>query len=226
MMAVWRRKTRSRAAAGLILIPLWTGALVAQENSTVPEGWTVRLDRGGHGGGDVSFQEMPPGWHVTTGPACILYDASHQTSGPYRAEMEVFLFDPGERREGYGLFFGGRDLDGDTQAYTYFLIRRDGRFLIKERRGSETKTIRGWEEHPAIIGWDSRAEGEDAARNALAVEVGADNISFEVNGVEVATLAASEIKTAGIVGLRVNHSLNLHVSRLESVEHNLEEGDR
>jgi len=36
-----------------------------------------------------------------------------------------------------------------------------------------------------------------------------------VNGQEVATLPRADLAVDGVVGIRVNHALNLHVSRLE-----------
>ena len=47
--------------------------------------------------------------------------------------------------------------------------------------------------------------------NTLAVEVGADDVGFFVNGQEVARLPRSEVNTNGVVGLRINHGLNVHV---------------
>ena len=58
--------------------------------------------------GTVSFVDMPPGWHITTGPSVILYDPARTATGAYRVRSESFLFDPGTRREGYGLLIGGR----------------------------------------------------------------------------------------------------------------------
>lgn len=50
-------------------------------------------------------------------------------------------------------------------------------------------------------------------RNVLAIEAG-DSALVVINGVTVHTLPRSEVWTDGIVGLRVNHYLNLHVSEL------------
>ena len=200
----------------LLLSLAAAGSLAAQEEERQPpETWKVRTDGGGHGGGNLYFVEMPPGWHITTGPACILYDPANAASGTYRAETEIFLFDPGRRREGFGLFFGGADLEGDGVSYVYFLIRRDGRYLIKRRQGAGTSTVQGWTEHAAIVTWDARGEGEETAKNSLAVEVGTDEVAFLINGQRVAAIPRSELQTDGVVGLRVNHNLNLHVAKLE-----------
>lgn len=192
--------------------------LAAQEEAvpSAPEGWVVRTDRGGPAAAEgVQLMEMPPGWHVTTGPAAILYHPGKAAEGTYRLEAETYLFDPGQRREGYGIFFGGRNLDSEAQTYTYFLLRRDGRCLVKRRDGPETTVVQDWMEHPAIVGWDDRPDEAGQAKNVLAVEVGETGVAFLVNGMEVHRMPREGLPTDGVVGLRVNHSLNLHVTRLD-----------
>lgn len=188
--------------------------LQAQE-LTRPLGWQVRFDDPTATEVQLeTFVSMPPGWHITTGPAGIFWDPSLEAEGDFLAEMEVFLFDPQERREGFGLFVGGSDLTGAGQAYTYFLIRDGGEFLIKHRQGDETRDLTPWTAHEAIRSYGDR--GDDASvRNVLAVEAGPERVRFLVNGREVAALPRSDVAVEGAVGLRVNHRLNLHVSRLE-----------
>ena len=108
--------------------------LSAQE--TRPADWKVRFDRPASDS-DLYFVDMPPGWHITTGPSCILYNPANTVSGSFRVDAKIFLF-PGDRREGFGIFVGGADLDNENQSYLYFLIRKDGRYLVKRRTGSET----------------------------------------------------------------------------------------
>lgn len=184
-----------------------------------PAGWELRLDHPDRGSAeDVRLTTMSPGWHVTTGPAAILYDASNTASAPYRVEAELHLFDPGERREGYGIFIGGQDLQGNAQAYTYFLLRQDGRYLIKRRAGTETPTVTDWTEEPAINAWAEREEGESSVANTLTLDVGTDEVVFSVNGTEVARVPAADVDTDGTAGLRINHSLDVHVQRFEVQE--------
>ena len=161
-----------------------------------------------------TFVSMPPGWHITTGPAGVFWDPALQARGEFLAEIEVFLFDPQERREGFGIFVGGSDLEGSAQAYTYFLIRDGGQFLVKRRQGAGSHELIEWTSHDAIRSYTDR--GDDASvRNVLAVEAGRERVRFLVNGREVAALPRSGLQVEGTVGLRVNHRLNLHVSRLE-----------
>ena len=194
-----------------------------------PEGWSVRLDdAAGHAGrgasasgpstSDVSFVTMKPGWHITTGPSVILYQATQKASGPYTLKSEIFLFDPGTRQEAFGVLFGGRNLDGPTHSYTYFVIRRTGEFMVRRRTGATTVNVKDWTPNPAIKKYEDRAAGKASVLNVLEVKVAADATAFVVNGAEVARVPTKDIDTDGIVGLRVNHQLNLHVSALDIVK--------
>lgn len=197
-----------RTMMGVVLAAL-VPPLAAQEQSR-PAEWKVRFDRPDAPDSALFFVTMTPGWHITTGPAGILYDPARRGSGNYMVESETFLF-PGERLEGFGLFFGGRDLEGAEQAYSYFLVRKDGKFLVKRRTGSTTSELVPWTEHAAIV----KQEGDGQAKNVLAVDVGPREVVFLVNGRAVATLPRDGLDTDGIAGLRVNHRLNLHVTRLD-----------
>ena len=74
--------------------------------------------------------------------------------------------------------------------------------------------MRDWTEHPAIVSWEGRGEGA-TAKNVLAIEVRGDEVAFFVNDQEVARVPRADVDTDGIVGLRVNHGLNLHVTSLD-----------
>lgn len=184
--------------------------LSAQEKElTRPPDWVVRFDRPAADSA-IYFVDMPPGWHVTTGPAAILYHPDQVASGSYRLKSEIYLF-PGERLEGFGVFFGGQDLAGAGQGYTYFLLRKDGQFLVKERRGEETTTLLPWTANAAIVSHDG---GEGTAKNVLEVQVGPADVGFFVNGQEVGRVERSGLQADGVFGLRINHRLNVHVTSL------------
>lgn len=192
-----------------------THSLAAQDFER-PEDWQVRFDEPGASEDQLEmFVSMPPGWHVTSGPAAIYWDPEMEASGEYRIEMEVFLFEPqGMMREAFGFFAGGLDLDGDDIEYTYFLIRDGGEFIVKRREGADAPTVLPWTGHEAILGWADRGDGA-TAKNILAAEADADEVRFFVNDAQVAALPRSEVAMDGMYGFRVNHMLNLHISRLE-----------
>lgn len=201
-----------RTAFALISVVLLATLPANAQDLERPANWKVRFDRSGTPDTAVYFVTMPPGWHVTTGPAAILYDPAKTASGAFRITSEIFLFDPGRRhREAYGVLFGGQDLGGTEQSYTYFLIRDTGEFLVKRRDGSGTTTVRPWTASAAIM---KHPGGEKNAKNVLSVEARGDAVDFFINGEKVVTVPRGEIRVDGVVGLRVNHSLNLHVTSL------------
>ena len=183
----------------------------AAQRAPRPEGWAVRYDRANAVDSTLAFTTMAPGWHIATGPSGILYDSTRTAEGEFAVTSEVHLF-PGQRPDGFGVFVGGRDLQGAGQQYTYFLLRRDGKFTIKRRDGAAATNLVAWTAHPAIAVHD-KAEG--TVKHVLGVDAGADTVRFTVNGTEVAALPRAVVAPDGVVGLRVNHNLNLHVTSLD-----------
>ena len=193
----------------VLAIPL---ALLAQEGGVTAEGWEARLDRGGDAASVLSFMTMGSGVHATTASAgaAIFWQPSSMTKGSYTISASFTQAEASNHPNAYGLFFGGSDLAGATQRYSYFVIRQDGQFLIKKRMGSETPTVVDWTGHDAI----NELDAEGKSTNTLAVEVGSSQVRFLVNGTEVSTQMRSAVDTDGITGLRVTHFLNVHIDNL------------
>jgi hypothetical protein len=174
---------------------------------SLPPGWSVRLDNGSTKPDGVKVMPMGGGMHFMTGPAGIYYRAADTKSGAYTVTATFQQMEAAAHPEAYGLFIGGSDLAGANQKYTYFLIRQDGRFLIKKRAGAETPTITNWTEHAAV----KKIDAAGKASNTLAVRVAADKVSFLVNGTEVGSAMLDQVDASGVAGIRVNHNLNVHV---------------
>lgn len=183
-----------------------------ENGGAFPAGWSVRPDEGGKQT-EVSLTDMAPGWHLVTSASGIMYRAQDQARGAYTLSAKIHLF-PGKagHHEAFGVFFGGRDLAGAGQRYTYFLIRGDGTYKIKRRSGaSATDVTSGWTASAAI----GKGKADGPVANLLSVLVGIGKVSFRVNGQEVFTAPAASLDTEGVVGLRVNHNLSVHVENLE-----------
>lgn len=196
-----------------------TPSAVAQddmEELPFPEGWQVRFDREGASMDDLYLVTMPPGYHVTTGPAMIAWHPDSVATGDFRIESETFLFDPQGRLEAFGFFIGGSDLQGPDQRYTYFLLREGGEFLVKTRSGTETAELQTWTAHPAIVAFATRPEDAGTAKNVLVLEAMGDELRFSVNGELLWTGPRDGLATDGVFGLRVNHGLNLHITTITS----------
>ena len=180
-----------------------------QGGGALPAGWSARPD----GTGDlksVKFVTMEPGYHLTLGPATLLYRKSDRANGPFHTLATFHQMKKLEHAEGYGLFMGGQALDGKGQKYTYFLVRDDGTYLIKRRDGDKTSEVsRGWTAHPAV----KKGNAEGKTTNLLEIDAKQNprKIDFKVNGQTVYTADAANTPVNGIVGLRANHNLDLHV---------------
>ena len=173
-----------------------------------PAGWLTRLDRAG-ATQQPHFMDMNGRLHVISGPAAIYYNPQNTATGAYRAQGTFTQNRPSAHPEAYGLILGGRNLDAENQDYLYFLIRQDGQFLVKHRAGNETHDLIDWTEHAAV----RQPDAQGRATNTLAMDVSAAGVRFLVNGTEVANLPRVHmLNTEGIVGLRVNHNLDVVIS--------------
>ena len=202
------RATLVVLAAMALAIPL---GIQAQTGGVTAQGWEAREDHDGNLEEMLSFMAMGDGVHAQTGRgAGIFWRSSDTHSGNYTVSASFTQTEPSNHPNAYGLFFGGENLSADSQAYSYFVIREDGQFLIKKRMGDQTPDVVAWTRHDAInaLGADGRATNE------LSVEVGASQVRFLVNGTEVSSQPRSAVNADGISGLRVNHFLNVHMGNL------------
>ncbi|HET7426847.1 MAG TPA: hypothetical protein VFJ50_07385 [Gemmatimonadales bacterium] len=175
----------------------------------VPAGWSVRPDDAA-GAANVKVVEMGKGLHVTLGPAIILYQTKHAGTGPFHTLATFTLTKPAKHPEGYGLFYGGKALDGKGQKYTYFLVRQDGTYLVKQRDGEKTTEItKGWVASAAV----HKPDAKGTSTNLLEIDHKRDpsKVVFMVNSEPVYSMDAKSTDDNGAVGLRVNHNLDLHI---------------
>jgi uncharacterized protein YndB with AHSA1/START domain len=56
--------------------------------------------------------------------------------------------------------------------------------------------------------------GDDQAKNEMAIETNGASVDFIVNGQKVHSLPRAVATTDGLVGLRVNHNINIHITYL------------
>lgn len=203
------RHLRLAVAVTSLAIPL---AVYAQTGGNTAEGWEARLDRGTDATAVLNFRTMGTGVHATTAGrgAAIFWQPGSTAEGSYTISASFRQTEASGHANAYGLFFGGSDLSGEGQQYTYFMIRQDGQFFIRKRMGSELPIVVDWTAHDAITTLD--AEGRST--NTLAVEVGAAQVRFLVNGTQVSTQPRSAVDADGVTGLRVNHLLNMHIDDL------------
>ena len=198
-------------------LPLLTAACTAQappQTGAVGEAarpnYEVRLDSESSDADLFHLVEDDDGIRVQTGPAGIAYRAGDVVrSGDFLVEATFVQYDaPVGYREAYGIFVGGRDLDGAELEYTYLLVRPTGDYLIKRRIGEITETFVDWTAHDAV----RRVVQEgDEPQNTLGIDVVDGEARFLVNGMAVHTLPSPRARPYGIAGVRVNHRLDVRV---------------
>ena len=180
-----------------------------QPAAALPPGWTARPDEGDDPS-KIRFVTMEPGYHLTLGPATILYRAKDLAKGPFHTLATFHQMKKPRHPEGYGLFIGGKQLEGKNQTYTYFLVREDGAYLIKHRKGDSTSEVtKGWMPSSAV----KKADAHGKATNLLEIDAKQDpkKVDFRINGQSVYSAPADRMDLSGIVGLRVNHTLDVHI---------------
>ena len=210
----------SLAAALLVALP--AAGLAAQADpdkpvaggGTLPAGWNARTERNAPMD-NVKFVTMGDGMHVTLGPAAIFWRAADSASGNYHTVATFRQTKAPAHPEAYGLLIGGKNLADSTQSYTYFIVRTrgdTGQFSIRRRAGYNARptAVVDWTTNTAVHG----ADAQGAATNELSVQVRGGDVQFMVNGTVVYTAKAADVDASGIVGLRVNHNLDVHVGPL------------
>jgi len=159
---------------------------------------------------DLTFISKGKGLHVKGGPAGTFWDARNNAAGNYTLKATFNLNQPSSHTNYYGLVFGGAQLEGVNQSYTYFVVAQDGSYLIRHRVGNDVKdVIRG--PHQAV----KQPDGAGRSSNTLEVRVARDTVAYVVNGAVVHTVSKNAVTTDGIVGFRVNHQLDVAVEGFE-----------
>jgi hypothetical protein len=193
-------------------VAVLAATLSAQSTVSSAAGWKQRVDASTEASdpdpaGDVKFTAIPGGFKTANPKAAVFYHPSNTSTGTYTLKG-TFAQNARSSHVNYlGFVFGGKDLAGPTESYTYFLVApQDGTWLVKQRTGAgaaDTKSVLPKAPNAAIVKLD--ADGK--ASNTLEVRVLADKVDYVVNGMVVGSSPKAGITTDGVWGLRVNHAL-------------------
>jgi hypothetical protein len=197
-----------RSLMAIAIVAVSASALVAQ----APKGWRMRVDRSASASdpdaaGTVKFTSSGSGFHATNPQAAVYWNPANTATGNYTVKGTFTLVKPSGHTNYYGLIFGGSDLEGANQSYSYFLVAQDGTWLVKQRQGESTKDIAPKTPNAAV----KKPDASGKSTNALEVRVAADKIDYVVNGTTVHSMPKSGVKTDGIAGIRVNHQLEVQI---------------
>jgi hypothetical protein len=181
-----------------------------------PQGWKVRIDRSTNAQDpdntpNLIFKAMGKGLHVKGGPAGTFWNPATTATGNYTLKATFNLQEPSNHTNYYGLVFGGSNLDAPTQAYVYFVIAQNGMFQVRQRQGEAVTDVVRRATNAAV-----RQPGADGkSSNTLEVRVAGDTVSYAVNGTVVHSGPKGALKTDGLVGVRVNHMMDVQFEGFE-----------
>jgi hypothetical protein len=199
-----------RIVSAAVFALLVVAPLLAQ----APKGWMVRADRSTtasdpDAAGAIKFVTMGTGFHATNPQAAVYWNPANTSTGNYTLKGTFTLMKPSGHTNYYGLVFGGSDLEGAKQSYTYFLVAQDGTWLVKRRSGEAATDVLPKTASDAV----KKPGADGKSTNALEVRVSLDKIEYVVNGTVVNAMprTAQTPKADGIYGIRVNHLLEVHV---------------
>src|SRR3989442_8672738 len=126
------RSTRLLLAAPLVGLAStgWLARLPAQADpdakvkggGAFPAGWHVRTDKN-KSTADVKFVRAGGGFHVTVGPAVVLWRGADRATGSYTVAATFTQTKNPQHPEGEGLIIGGSRLRDARDPPTYFLVR-------------------------------------------------------------------------------------------------------
>ncbi len=190
-----------------------TGAASA---AALPAGYHIRTDDPKKSAADIRVSAQPTGrLEVNAGThdqnlGHILYRDADTATGSYTVRTDIDQLGGPEHPEAVGLFIGGRDLAGAGETYGYFIVRGDGQYSIKRRRGDSAATVVPFTASRAV----PKADSARHATYRLAVRVGPDSVRFLVGDTPVAAVARTAIPTEGTAGFRINHGLHVIVTPL------------
>jgi hypothetical protein len=189
----------------LAVIAIATATINAQSTT----GWKQRIDASTDASdpdpaGEVKFTAIPGGFHTANPKAAVFWNPANTATGTYTLKGAFTQNARSSHNNYLGLVFGGKDLAGPAQSYTYFLVApQNGTFLVKQRNGDQVKDVVARMAHDAIVKLDANGK----ATNNLEVRVAADKIDYVVNGTVVTSTPKTGVTTDGLWGMRVNHAL-------------------
>jgi hypothetical protein len=207
---------RSVLVSGVTMAALAPTTLAGQAGGD----WAYTLDRetvapisGQLAPGAWAYQQMPPGWHLTTTDQGVtLYPASPMAmQGEWGVEMEFFLF-PAPSEDGVGIALMPTAKSEHTGELR-LLMRRDGQLSATVLSPSDTMVLAPWTSDTGVVAHD----GEEIKQYVLRVEHRGDVLTVSLDGRPRLSLPIGPNVQHPVAGIRAGRGLNLHVSRFDLI---------
>ena len=208
---------RSFIVSGIAIVALGPTTLEGQ----APGEWNYTLDRetvapvrGEPTPGAWAYQQMPPGWHLTTTDqgVTIYPTARLPMEGEWGVELEVFLF-PEPSDEGVGIALMPT-AESRYAGELRILFRRDGQVSAGVYTGGDTIVLAPWTTDTGVVAHD----GKEIRQYELRVEHRGETLTVSVDGRQRLSLPIGPNEQHPVAGIRAGRGLNLHISRFDLIK--------
>jgi hypothetical protein len=175
-------------------------------------GYKVRLDNP-KAADTVVVIDRGAGQYVLSGPPAIVYNPKNTVSGKFILQGILFSGYSGSTiPEGFGVFLGGRNLDGPNADFTEFVVKNDGQFAVFQWKEGKRTALKDWTTVAGINIHSGRVT--ESARNTFRVLVDDQSVQLIVNRMMVYAFPRATFKPDGIYGVRIGSRQQFQVESL------------
>jgi hypothetical protein len=184
------------------------------------KGWQGRVDSGNRQGLTITDSKLAPegsGFRLMTGAAGLYWNPANVGKGDFSVKA---TFDEAKQSYNhphpYGVFIGGKGLDGDQPQALYCAAYRSGNFIVRGFSGGKPF---GVVQKPTPNDAVAKGAADAPVKQEVAMRVSGDKVECTVNGTSVWSATKADVtgagkldSTDGITGIRVSHNSDALVS--------------
>ena len=184
------------------------------------KGWQGRVDSGNRQNLAITDSKLAPegsAMRLMTGAAGLYWNPANMGKGDFSVKA---TFDepkqPYNHPHPYGVFIGGKGLDGDQPQALYCAAYRSGNFIVRGFSGGKTFGI---VQKPTPNDAIAKGAADAPVKQEVVMRVSGDKVECTVNGTSVWSATKADVtgagkldSTDGVTGIRVSHNSDALVS--------------
>jgi len=184
------------------------------------KGWTGKVDSGNRQGLAITDSKLAPegsSMRLMTGAAALYWNPANVGKGDFSVKA---TFDeakqPYNHPHPYGVFIGGKGLDGDQPQALYCAAYRSGNYIVRGFSGGKPFGI---VQKPTPNDAVAKGAADAPVKQEVTMRVSGDKVECTVNGTSVWSATKADVtgagtldSTDGITGIRVSHNSDALVS--------------
>ena len=184
------------------------------------KGWQGKVDSGNRQGLAITDSKLAPegsSMRLMTGAAALYWNPANVGKGDFSVKA---TFDeakqPYNHPHPYGVFIGGKGLDGDQPQALYCAAYRSGNYIVRGFSGGKPFGI---VQKPSPNDAIAKGAADAPVKQEVTMRVSGDKVECTVNGASVWSATKADVtgagkldSTDGITGIRVSHNSDALVS--------------